>query len=371
MTARPDIHDLHFLMAEHKLKQGIQSLRAAMGLAMNRGLATDAARLDARIVEVRRMHLEYGERGIQALPTYRDSTAIDSGPIFALVEGKDKIDALFAMASVAVPTRASVEVMAREEREKFLLSRYFPLVQHEERGRTAARSDRGTGDADLWARMCHRAVMLYELSAQLHVEPHRWKIGIDHAVELNDFFWIACVSPFVPADRAPLFARGLLAGMQGNFGLAVHLLIPQVENAVREIVRAGAAADEGLKAAHEEMLADIERPSLGEALCAPWSSELARVFGEEGGDLVFALRVLLIERFGGNLRNRIFHGLTSYGGVESWQCWYFWWLVLKVCCSTALEAARGTSDRRAGGGGAEGGEESPSVRGKPPRTMEL
>lgn len=344
MVARPDIHDIHYLLAEQKLREGIQALRATAGRAKEQGRGDDEARIVARIDEVRRLHRAYQKRGVRGMPTYRDSITIDSDPIFAVVEGREKFDALFAMANVALPSRAEVEAEVREERETYLSSRFFGLVQFEEDGRTAARSDAygdgGTGDTDLWARMCQRAAQMYESRAQIHVEPHRWKVDQDHAVDVNDFAWIAHASPFVPEGREPLFARGLHAGMNGNFGMAVHLLIPQIEHALRDIVRSLPLATDGEREARQELLSDPDWPSLGQSLCGQLATDLADALGDEGQKVVFALRVILIERFGGNLRNRVFHGLTSYGGVMNWQCWYLWWLVLKICCSTARDAAR-------------------------------
>lgn len=40
-------------------------------------------------------------------------------------------------------------------------------------------------------------------------------------------------SPFIPPGRELLFARGLLAGLNGDFILAAHLLTPQLEDALR------------------------------------------------------------------------------------------------------------------------------------------
>ena len=336
MVAAPDTHDLHYMMAECKLSEGIQSLRAAMGLASTHNLLNDVTRLSVRIEVVRQLHLQFQERGIKAIPTYRNSATIDSGPIFAVVEGKEKIEALFAMAAMPLPTQAEVEAMVRDEQEKYLFSRFFSLVQLEERGRTAARS--GTGDNDTWARICQRAVMLYEIRAQILVEPHRWMITKEHAVDIKDFAMLTHASPFVPAGRELLFARGLHAGMKGDFGLAVHLLIPQIENALRVLIRETTPVDEVAKVAHAEMIADPEQPSLGAALRGPWASELARALGEDSEAIVFALRVLLVERFGGNLRNRVFHGLTGYVGVANWQCWYLWWIVMKIVFLTARVA---------------------------------
>ena len=158
------------------------------------------------------------------------------------------------------------------------------------------------------------------------------QVGLDHAVLLGDFVSIVRTSFFVPAGREEFFAYGLNMGMCGDIGLAIHLLIPQVEHALREIARAALATDDSLDENLKKMLVDPEMPQIGEALTNPQiSSKLSELLGV---DTIFALRVVLIERFGGNLRNVVEHGLISYGGACGYFSWYLWWLVLRICWKT-------------------------------------
>lgn len=331
-VVRSDIHYVHYAMAEHKLLNGIQALRAVRGTAKVRGLAHDEVlRLDERIYEVRWLHQHYQERVVKGLIPIRESGQFDLSEVFAVVEGKDKMEALFAMTHFPLLTQADIEAMVRQEQEECLLSRFFGITRLGERGRTTALAHGN----NLWAQVCQRAVMLYEIQAQHHVGPLLWKVGIDHAVDQADFMFIAQASPFVPKGREPLYARGLYEGFKGNFALALHLLIPQVENSIRLILRSVAVNDERLCSD----LVDPEHPFLTQSLYEPWASELSRVLGDGSEEVVFTLRVLLVERFGGNLRNCILHGLIPYGGAQHWLSWYLWWIILRVCCSTALDAA--------------------------------
>ena len=329
-----DAHDYKFLMAEHRLRCGIQELRTARGRAKENGSVKEEARLAARIQDVRRLHLQYQGRSVGAHITIHESATMDGDLIFSVVKDKTKLEALIVMTAFSLPIRTEIEDKIREEKETDPFFSLFGLVQVDERGHNTARTDSRAGDRDVQARMYQRAMMLHEINAQTHVLPLLWRVGLDHAVSVSDFAMIAYASRFVPEGRELLFARGLHAGMQSDLDLAIHLLIPQVENAVREIVRARIAADEELRVAHVDVLEDPEAPRLQEALChSVYAAELARVLGE---DTVFALRGILIERFGGNLRNRTLHGLIGSGGMQVWLCWYFWWLVLKICCATAV-----------------------------------
>lgn len=348
LVARADAPAYFYLLAEDRLKDGIKALRALKGEMKTRGLPEEETRLAARIETVRRRHLQCQERGVAALVPIQVSDSIDSGPILAVVEGKTKLEALLAMTLFPLRTRAEVEEIVREQATSPLFA-LFGLVQMDERGHHTARTadkksddeeeeqDGKKPDADFLAHVYQQAVGLYETAAQCHVGPLIVRVGLDHAVGIRDFVTIAHASRFVPAGREPLFARGLHTGMQGDFSLAVHLLIPQVEHAAREIVRAAVRADAGLAAEHREMLEDADAPSLGQALREPaYAAQLSRFLGD---DAVFALRVILVERFGGNLRNRALHGLVGSDGVQGWLCWYFWWLVLKLCWATAATAS--------------------------------
>jgi hypothetical protein len=42
--------------------------------------------------------------------------------------------------------------------------------------------------------------------------------------------------PFVPAGRELIFARALHFGLEGDFAVATSLLVPQVENSLRQLL---------------------------------------------------------------------------------------------------------------------------------------
>src|SRR5208337_229891 len=60
-----------------------------------------------------------------------------------------------------------------------------------------------------------------------------------------------------------------------------------------------------------------------------YTQEIKEVFGE---DIVFDLQGLLVERLGGNLRNRMAHGLMSHESFYSVEVPYLWALILRICC---------------------------------------
>ena len=153
------------------------------------------------------------------------------------------------------------------------------------------------------------------------IEPVRHQIISEHNVQIRDFYPIVKNSPFVPEDREQLFAHGLHAGLMGDYLMATHLLLPQVENSIRYLLE---QRDVTVSRLDADGIQD-ERP-LNDILYCP---EVDEIFGE---DVAFDLRGLLIERYGSNLRNRVAHGLMSFDRFYSIETAYFWWITLRLCC---------------------------------------
>jgi hypothetical protein len=147
---------------------------------------------------------------------------------------------------------------------------------------------------------------LYKLSEEYRfTEPEVWKL-----IER---------SAFIPPYREELFVRGFAAGFRGDLVLALHFLIPQVENALRWVLHQlgtipGSIDDEGIE----------EDWPLHRCLTAPKLVEFL------GADLVYELRTLLIEKGGPNLRHLSMHGVLSPAAFQSLPAFYAWWLFLKI-----------------------------------------
>jgi hypothetical protein len=64
------------------------------------------------------------------------------------------------------------------------------------------------------------------------VEPARAQINEEHGAQA-DWTWLTTDNPFIPEGRRVIYSRGLQAGLGGDFLVATHLLIPQLENSLR------------------------------------------------------------------------------------------------------------------------------------------
>lgn len=167
------------------------------------------------------------------------------------------------------------------------------------------------------------AVRYQDIIAQGLILPAVEQIMIEHYITYDDIVWLTGHSPFVPPGREHLFARGLYAGLNGDFMVAAHLLIPQIEHSIRYIL-----AQTGLITTSIDSDGIQKEYNLNTCLEEPrFVAKLTEVFD---ANIVFDLQGLLIKAAGSNLRNRAAHGLLSSMEFASFRCVYLWWLALRL-----------------------------------------
>ena len=174
-----------------------------------------------------------------------------------------------------------------------------------------------------------RARYHWQSSVQGCIEPARLQILEEHAPTVRDFFGLVTDSPFVPIGREHLYARGLHAGLIGDFETATHFLIPQLEHSIRDLLSANGAIASGLNPDGIQHEFDLNK-SLKETNTA---SILLKVLGE---DTLFNLRAVFVEPNGANLRNNMAHGLMDSNDFYTAAASFGWWLILRLCCVSAL-----------------------------------
>jgi hypothetical protein len=253
----------------------------------------------------------------------------------ALVADKEPFQALCALAFAHAPPtlddlHEEVRISAKETPFKALIPQSYlgprgtVLVEHA----GIAGQDDTTGFDFETMRTAHGrqssvATVYFHAAAE--------QIRLEHGLDTPAFGQLAQASSFVPSGRERSFARGLAAGLRGDYELSTVLLIPQFEHAVRELfVRSGivAATLPSTGAQNEYNLNQLLE-----------QARAAEVFGAE---LVYDLRVLLTEKAGANLRNDIAHGLLADGGKIGAKI-YFWWTCLRFVL-VPLVAAQGAAE---------------------------
>lgn len=139
-------------------------------------------------------------------------------------------------------------------------------------------------------------------------------------VEEKDIWKIVEDSIIVPEDRRGAYVKGIMAGFSGDFLTALCLLVPQVENSVRELtIECG------------EPVYNLNEDGIEELKTMHAVLELEGVRECLDEDFLLALRTIFCSKFGFNMRNDIAHGLLSDKQFQSYKALYTWWFILKMC----------------------------------------
>jgi len=246
--------------------------------------------------------------------------------LLAAIRSDDPVESIRRFADIQHFANLSATRAEAEERE-----RHFPVSSLATRrtlspdGRTVYRSP-ASDDATIYgekAATWEGMIQHYQLRVNLLggiVLPRAWRqLSTDHRLHIGDFQALAAGSAVVPSTHEGVFARGLHYGYSGDFGTAVHLLVPAIEALVRlHLANAGERTS--------AISADGNENEIG--LSALMENErVVDIFGE---DVAFELRALLCGPIGSNLRNEVAHGLIGDAVLSSGVSVYLWWLTLKL-----------------------------------------
>ena len=115
-------------------------------------------------------------------------------------------------------------------------------------------------------------------------------------------------SPVLDQSKRAIVEAALTAFLAKNWLVAIHLLVPQIEDTVRRLVgMTGGPTMKKKREKHDGM----QLRNLDELLR---DERVLRILGE---DEAFYLRVLLTDQRGWNLRNEVCHGITQISGFNS------------------------------------------------------
>lgn len=335
--------------AEAALKRPTPSHGACSGLLQR---AVEALRKIPNTKErVAELHVRIlKEQELSMTETTTQSFQVDiSGMIKSIVglfKGKPKAEVLNGLALIAGwPAKDELRNRAIETIRESVWSQIVPTVFTTGSGKHLAEKPGGVFQNEDEQELTLKAQMMQEL--QWHgglmvdggIKPALQVINGEHFITRDDLISLVEDNPFVPPGKEGIFLRGLHAGITGDFLVAAHLLIPQVESSIRHLLT---------HYAHEprtsKLKDDFTQPErdLNELL---YDEDVEKVLGP---DLVFTLRGLLIEPgFGANLRNNVAHGLMSTDRFVEADAIYAWWVIWRICMMPTLarlQQTRGTTD---------------------------
>ena len=136
----------------------------------------------------------------------------------------------------------------------------------------------------------------------------------------KDFLVDLCkLSDIVPEKREILVANALYQGFEWDFRSAIHLLAPQVENMVRQLLKRN-----GLVTTHTDPNGIENEMGLSSLVSILGAREIL------GDDLWFELQAVFTDSLSANLRNEVGHGLLDDDTSNSLYSVYAWWMVLRL-----------------------------------------
>ena len=155
-------------------------------------------------------------------------------------------------------------------------------------------------EALLREHMVHYVVEQRGLDEAICLQLAYHKVRERGAVAPDDLSFLIDRNALIPEERRAIIRTGLQLGLNGELYASLHILLPQTENLLRELVKLCGDMPTYLK---EDGTEDIK------PLSQLFDSQKLREAYDE--DLLFTWKTLLDERDGPNLRNEIAHGVLS------------------------------------------------------------
>lgn len=245
-----------------------------------------------------------------------------------IVSGHSFEDALFHFCfSLTRPldfTRLKERAIA--DSEKYVFRHLVSTVRYDRQGLVAAQVPPLSGLADsekdkaLWFSMLQSVDIEHLFKIQAYIDPARREILLEHNVRESSFYPILQHNPLIPEGHEVIFAKALNFGFQGDFISCTHLMVPQLEAALRHALQSNGVEPTTLNThgvqEHIRLSAILNH------------DVFVRVFGK---DASLELQAILIDRKYANLRNELSHGLMRSNDFHTIVPVYLWWFVMRLC----------------------------------------
>ena len=320
-----------------------ESFVAIADAAGGEGMVAASAFMDAiqalrRLPDTRDKRQELEERLRHAQASVRDEMGVISTEIDLTehvqharraVGEVSLAQALAAFARLtASPDPDELREQARQQAEESVLSALMPTTVVDEDGMVAARSPGhlgGGSDEDTALRLdiVRNEGLRRHIDVQGLIEPARQLIQSEHPIDQRDLRPIVEMTPFVPDDRVDLITTGFVRFFNGDFLSALHILVPQLENTLRHILRIAGADPSTIKS-------DMTQES--RTLSVLLTREREGFEGILGSAIVFEIENLFDLRGGPSVRHQLAHGLISSGECYDSDSIYACWFIFRFCC---------------------------------------
>lgn len=324
----------HPVVAQNALENALQVYRSLPG----------ALRIELQVEEVlpilRRKIAEAGARAVEQMATV--VTRTDITEVVArtrdLIQGQTignavyRLTTLFPFRSMAQAREAALGSLRAG-----IVSSLTGTVFYDGSGRVIARrpplsfgaepseSDEHTIQAQMVSEHQH----IIKLTVRSGVLPALAIISQEHCIKEIDMVELAKASSLVPPSRSQMIGKGLYWGFAGDFGMAAHFLIPQLEAMIRHQMK-----EAGLNTSTSNADGIVTENGLSTLMDVEGVTELL------GENVAFEIKAVFCSPYGPNLRNTFAHGLMDDGQFYSESTVYAWWFFLKYISGPFWETVR-------------------------------
>lgn len=221
---------------------------------------------------------------------------------------------------------------ARKQAEETPLASLFAASVHDDEGKVVASTSAPSNDESdenaLRVSIARSLSLGYGLIVSGGIEPTRFFISQQYHVSNELMLRLCQASPFVPDGHVAIYALGLSRFFAGAHMEAASLLVPQLENSLRYVLKQSGTDV-------STMLPNMSQEDVGfSILLGRLKPKLEAIFGEE---VVFKIEMLFHDRLGTNLRNRLSHGTLTTGHFWTAETIYGCWFIFQLVCAPLLQ----------------------------------
>jgi len=270
--------------------------------------------------------LALGEMQLMETDGIDISSLIDN--TISTISNKELNEAIFILSNISSNfSLDDLRTSAEKRFSSFSLSSLFSSTHLASDGRVVAKTpglDIGDTGTDAYKYSLeleiHKEYSFHiGLVTQANIVPAYQQLISEHNITKRYLLSLCANSSIVPRNRVRIWAEGLYFGFNRNFLVSIHLLIPQVENLIRILLK---------QIPVKTTVLDANGIEMEKGLSTLLDEEKLREVIDE--NLIFELKSLLANSFGFNLRNNIAHGLSDDATFHSSEALYFWRLCLHL-----------------------------------------
>jgi hypothetical protein len=296
--------------------------RSIAGYRLVKGQKDKVDELHRRLLDVQGETLNY--LGRVTSPKIDISTEVEWARAF--VKREKFLDGVWRLSKLMpIPDFGKLKAKAIETIKNHPILFLFSSTNLDGRGRVTSSVDPALIDgalseekkSALWAEIVNKAQHHHQVYTQAFVIPAIQQVTDDHFLSEGQLIPLFRGNPFVEPGHEFLWAKAIICGLRFQWPEAASILIPQVENSLRFILE-----NEGV------LISKLDDGGTQEVLSLNFLLEHPKLKEILGNDLVTDFQILLTDKFGPNIRNRLAHGLIKHDEFFNSSIVYVWWLSL-------------------------------------------